>query len=210
MKHTSTHHLFDYWNRQRGEHSAPARSEIDPGAIRHALGDTFMLSADFIDGIRFRLAGTRVCALFGREIKGEGFNALWSEASRAQIADLAIAVVNEASCVVAGVNGRTEKGAETELELLLLPLGHDGRTRVRAIGTLAPLVRPYWLGEEAVVELELRTLRHIHKPASPSRNLEAARASAYGMAFWSTVAGAKSGRAAAQTNATLTIGSYAH
>ena len=119
-----------------------------------------MLSADFIDGIRFRLAGTRVCALFGREIKGEGFNALWSEASRAQIADLVIAVVNEASCVVAGVNGRTEKGAETELEMLL-PLGHDRRTRVRALGTLAPLVRPYWLGEDAVVELELRTLRHI-------------------------------------------------
>ena len=143
MKHTSMRLLFDYWNRQRGERSAPARSEIDPGAIRHALGDTFMLSADFIDGIRFRLAGTRVFALFGREIKGEGFNVLWSEASRAQIADLVIAVVNEASCVVAGVNGRTEKGAETELELLLLPLGHDGRTRVRALGTLAPLVRPY-------------------------------------------------------------------
>ena len=162
MKHTSTRLLFDYWNRQRGERSAPARSEIDPGAIRHALGDTFLLSADFIDGIRFRLAGTRVCALFGREIKGEGFNALWSEASRAQIADLATAVVNEASCAVAGVTGRTEKGAETELELLLLPISHDGRTRVRAVGTLAPLVRPYWLGEEAVAELELRTLRHIN------------------------------------------------
>ena len=161
MKHTSTRLLFDYWNRQRGERSAPTRSEIDPGAIRHALGDTFMLSADFIDGIRFRLAGTRVCALFGREIKGEGFNALWSEASRAQIADLGTTVVNEASCVVAGVNGRTQKGTETELELLLLPIGHDGRTRVRAVGTLAPLVRPYWLGEEAVVELELQTLRHI-------------------------------------------------
>ncbi|MGB7693554.1 MAG: PAS domain-containing protein [Pseudolabrys sp.] len=97
VKHTSMRLLFDYWNRQRGERSAPARSEIDPGAIRHALGDTFMLSADFIDGIRFRLAGTRVCALFGREIKGEGFNLLWSEESRAQIADLIIAVVNEAS-----------------------------------------------------------------------------------------------------------------
>ena len=63
------------------------RAEIDPAAIRHALGDIFMLAADFVDGIRFRLAGTRVCALFGRELKGERFNALWSEASRAQIAN---------------------------------------------------------------------------------------------------------------------------
>ena len=96
MKHTSTRVIFEYWNRQRGQRSASTRSEIDPAAIRHILGDTFMLAADFIDGIRFRLAGTRVCALFGREIKGEGFNALWSDASRAQID------VNETIGTVAG------------------------------------------------------------------------------------------------------------
>ena len=161
MKHTSTRLIFDYWNRQRGERSAPTRSEIDPAAIRHGLGDIFMLAADFIDGIRFRLAGTRVCALFGREIKGERFNALWSEASRAQIANISNAAVNEAVGAVAGVTGRTEKGAETELELLLLPIGHDGRARVRALGSLAPLAQPYWLGEEPIVELELQTLRHV-------------------------------------------------
>ena len=161
MKHTSTRLIFDYWNRQRGERSAPTRSEIDPAAIRHGLGDIFMLAADFIDGIRFRLAGTRVCALFGREIKGEHFNALWSEASRAQIANIGNAAVNEAIGAVAGVTGRTEKGEETELELLLLPIGHDGRTRVRALGSLAPLTPPFWLGEEPIVELELKTLRHV-------------------------------------------------
>ena len=161
MKHTSTRVIFEYWNRQRGQRSAPTRSEIDPGAIRHALGDTFMLSADFIDGIRFRLAGTRVCALFGREIKGEGLNALWSDASRAQIANIANAAVNETIGTVAGVTGRTEKGGESELELLLLPINHDGRTRIRALGSLAPLAPPYWLGEEPIVELELQTLRHV-------------------------------------------------
>lgn len=61
--------LFDYWNRQRGERPAPARSDIDPAAIRHALGDTFMLATDFIDEIRLRLAGTRVCAFLGGRSK---------------------------------------------------------------------------------------------------------------------------------------------
>jgi hypothetical protein len=120
-----------------------------------------MLAADFIDGIRFRLAGTRVCALFAREIKGERFNGLWSEGSRMHIAKIADATVNEAIGAVAGVTGRTEHGAETELELLLLPISHDGRARVRALGSLAPLEAPYWLGEEPVVELELQTLRHV-------------------------------------------------
>ena len=67
MKHASTRAVFDYWNTRRGARPAPERADIDPVAIRHALGDTFMLAADFADELRFRLAGTRVCALFGRE-----------------------------------------------------------------------------------------------------------------------------------------------
>ena len=53
----------------------------------------FMLTADFVDDIRFRLAGTRVCALFAREIKGEAFNSLWSETSREHVEELLIAVL---------------------------------------------------------------------------------------------------------------------
>jgi hypothetical protein len=45
------------------------------------------------------------------------------------------------------------------------------------------------------------------KPMSQFRIFEAAPANAYGMAFWSIAADAKSGRVTAQTNATLTIGS---
>ncbi len=88
MKHESTRALFDYWNEKRGTRPAPERADIDPAAIRHALGDTFMLAADFVDQLRFRLAGTRVCALFCREIKGEEFISLWDEKSRKLIDDL--------------------------------------------------------------------------------------------------------------------------
>lgn len=161
MKHSSTRALFDYWNQKRGERLAPTRSDIDPADIRRALGDTFMLAADFVDEIRFRLAGTRVCALFAREIKGESFVSLWSEASRKQIEALLAIIVNESAGAVAGLIGRTESGAEVELEFLLLPLAHAGQGRIRALGVLAPLTPPYWLGEHPVVELELRTLRHL-------------------------------------------------
>jgi hypothetical protein len=161
MKHASTRTLFDYWNRQRGRRAAPDRSDIDPADIRHVLGDTFMLAADFADYIRFRLAGTRVCALFTREIKGEAFNAQWSEQSSEHIGDLLAAVINEKIGAVAGIIGRTEDGDEVELELLLLPLAQAGPGRIRALGMLVPLTPPYWLGEKPVVELELKTLRHI-------------------------------------------------
>jgi hypothetical protein len=161
MKHASTRALFTYWNERRGNRPAPERGEIDPAAIRHALGDTFMLAADFVDELRFRLAGTRVCALFCREIKGEVFSAPWSPTSHERIEDLLSIVINETRGAVAGVTARAADGSQVDLEILLLPLAHVGHARIRAMGVLAPIVPPYWLGEKPVVELELGTLRHI-------------------------------------------------
>ncbi|MGH6727844.1 MAG: PAS domain-containing protein [Pseudolabrys sp.] len=161
MKHQSTRAVFEYWDRKRGNRPAPDRPAIDPTEIRHALSDTFMLAADFVDELRFRLAGTRVCALFGREIKGEVFAMLWDESSRKAIDELMANVTNEAAGVVAGLTAHTEEGLETELELLLLPLAYSGHARIRALGVLAPIVPPYWIGAKPVVELALGTLRHI-------------------------------------------------
>ena len=107
MKHASTKTVFAHWNTRRGARPAPARAEIDPVAIRHALGDTFILAADFAGELRFRLAGTRICALFCRELKGEAFGALWGETSRESIEHLITVVNNENIGAVAGVNGRT-------------------------------------------------------------------------------------------------------
>lgn len=161
MKHTSTRALYSYWNRQRGSRPAPERGDIDPIHIRHELGDVFMLAADFVDQLRFRLAGTRVCALFNREIKGEPFATLWNEDSRKTIDQVIAAVTDERIGAVAGLSGHTADGATVDLELILLPLAHTGHARIRAIGALVPLVPPYWLGEKPLAELRLSALRHI-------------------------------------------------
>ena len=161
MKHASTRALFNYWNKQRGARPAPERVDIDPVGLRRELGDVFMLAADFTEHLRFRLAGTRVCALFAREIKGESFAALWDEASRKAVDDLIAVVTNERIGAVAGLTGRTADGAEIDLEMILLPLAHSGHARIRAIGALAPLAPPYWLGEKPLATLRLGALRHV-------------------------------------------------
>jgi len=161
MKHPSTRAVYDYWNEKRAGRAAPDRSDIDPGAIRHALGDTFMLATDFLDQLRLRLAGTRVCALFCREIKGEIFADVWDDKSRDKIKAVLSVLDSETQGIVAGVTARTEDGSEAMLEMLLLPLTNARHGRVRAMGILAPIVPPYWLGERPVVELELGTLRHL-------------------------------------------------
>jgi hypothetical protein len=161
MKHASTRAVYDYWNKQRRHRPAPERGDIDPVEIRHALGDTFMLTADFTDRLRFRLAGTRVCALFGRELKGEAFTALWSEASWTAGEQLLRIVTEETSGVVAGLTALSEQDEETDLEMLLLPIAHSGHARIRALGVMVPSVPPYWLGAQAVTELSLVGFRHL-------------------------------------------------
>jgi hypothetical protein len=64
MKHAASRELYAYWEERREGRLAPERADIEPGAIRQALSDTFILElADASHGHSFRLAGTRVCAV---------------------------------------------------------------------------------------------------------------------------------------------------
>jgi hypothetical protein len=161
VKHSSTRALYAYWNERRGARAAPDRGEIEPGAIRSALGDSFILGLDPASGHSFRLAGTRVCSVFCRELKGEPFDAMWGDADRAAARDLLAIVANEVAGIVAGVSGATAEGQSIDLELLLLPLRHRGSSRARQIGVLAPLTVPFWLGTSPLAQLALKSHRHI-------------------------------------------------
>jgi len=161
MRHVSTRAVFAHWSERRGNRPAPERREIDPSAIRHALGDTFILAADLVAELRFRLAGTRLCALFCRELKGESFGSLWSEPSESPVRHLVSVVCRENVGAVASVVGRAADGERIELEMLLLPLAPSDAVSVRALGVLAPLAPPFWLGMRPLAELELAGLRRI-------------------------------------------------
>ena len=161
MKHPSSRDLYAYWNERRGTRTVPERADIEPGAIRHLLGDAFILAIDASGGHPFRLAGTRLCALFGRELKGEPFTDLWTAASRTTIRDLLAVAMEESVGTVAGVSARSTAGYGLDLELLLLPLGSRRTSHARAIGVLAPIRSPHWLGTSELGGLILGNRRHV-------------------------------------------------
>ena len=73
MKHPSIRELFDYWDTRRGRRPAPERGDIEPGAIRRVLADTFILTFDERAGHPFRLApvvSTRYSIQFGELVSG--------------------------------------------------------------------------------------------------------------------------------------------
>jgi len=163
MKHPSNRELFDYWNEQRGDRLAPERSDIEPSAIRKILGDTFVLEAGINDSHLFRIAGTRLCALFGRELKGESFVRLWQRSGQAAIRELIAVVMEEKVGVIASVTGATSDDSlrSVDFEMMILPLAYQSRADGRVIGTLLPMSAPYWLGAKAIGPLSLGMFRHI-------------------------------------------------
>ncbi len=195
MKHPSSQRVLRHWSERRRNRPAPERGDIDPAVIRQSLGDTFMLAADFVGDLRFRLAGTRVCALFGREMKGWSFADLWSEESRGEIDPALEALTEEKTGAVTGLTGQTADGLDLELELLLLPLAHRGEARIRALGVLAPMQPPYWLGEKALVQLRLHTVRHLGSEAQAGRLLPAGAREKHGFLVYSGGLGAGCERA---------------
>lgn len=161
MKHAASRELYAYWEERRGMRAAPERAEIEPGAIRGVLSDAFILALDRSTGHPVRLAGTRVCALFGREIKSESFLGLWGVASQPIIAGLVAILADEYTGTVAGVTAQNGSGEPIDLELLLLPLGTRRPSFARAIGVLAPLRIPQWLGTSPIGRLTLGGRRHV-------------------------------------------------
>jgi hypothetical protein len=153
MKHPAIRQVFDYWNERRAERAAPDRADIDPSAIRGALADTFILSFDPRLGHPFRLAGTRVCALFGREMKGEAFLDLFWDGARDQVRLLMAVIARESVGVVAKASEFAAHPHQCGLELVLLPLRYNGRTDARVLGALAVGYPPDWFGMHLLGDL---------------------------------------------------------
>lgn len=160
MKHPSSREFFAYWDDKRGTAHAPDRSDIEPSALRDLLADIFVLSYDSEAGYPFRVAGTRVCALFGRDMKDASFAALFAANARREIEEIIAAVAEETLPAIAGLTATAQDGNLTHLELLLLPFSTRAHTPISLTGLLAPFeTNPGVLGE-----LSLTSWRYLHTP----------------------------------------------
>ncbi|MCV6602359.1 MAG: PAS domain-containing protein [Cohaesibacter sp.] len=176
MKHQVTRELYTYWDGLRGGRTAPERSDIDPAEIHAILGDTFILEYNDEESQTFRLAGTRLCGSFCRELKGRNFLDLWKKEDLASIKILLTAVADDEAAAVIGFEGTTERGQSLQFETILLPLRHYGQPKTRILGAASPLDMPYWIGIWPLQDLSVTSLRLIWPDERPAfmRNPETA------------------------------------
>ena len=160
MKHASSREFFAYWDKMRGTEKAPDRSDVEPSAVRELLGDIFVLSYDNEAGFPFRVAGTRVSALLGRDLKDTSFSALFTADSRHEIEDIVSYVAEEMLPAVAGITATSEDGTTAHLELLLLPFNNRAHAPISLTGVLAPFEND--LG--TIRDFKVTSWRYLHRP----------------------------------------------
>jgi len=160
MKHPSSREFFAYWDAKRGDARAPDRSEIQPDAVRDLLGDIFVLSYDNQAGYPFRVAGTRVSALLGRDLKDASFSALFAPDSRREIEELVSYVAEEMLAAIAGITATAKDGTTAHLELLLLPFSNRAHAPISLTGLLAPFESD--LG--TIRDFKVTSWRYLHRP----------------------------------------------
>lgn len=158
MNQDGAFELFQYWDKLRGKRPAPQRAEIEPTDIKALLPSTFILERDARGEAVFRLAGTGLCAIYGRELKGHSFSSLWAERDQHLIARLARHALDELSVTVVAFEGLSREGRINSFELVILPLEGE-RGAARALGLVQPLMKPYWLEADPIEENRIDSFR---------------------------------------------------
>lgn len=168
MKQSVSKELHDYWRNLKGARLAPHRNDIDLGAIRHLLANVFILQVDAARRLPLEMCGTRINAFRLADQKGCSFLEFWDENDRQAIMSAVSAVTEEMRPVVVDARSGAGDLSRLDLELLLLPLRHSGKTQL-VLGALTPANEPDWLGRRAAPALHVNALRGLGGGGAASR-----------------------------------------
>lgn len=167
MRHKSNFELFDYWTAKRGERAAPSRSDIEPADIRGLLPYVFICDLTDHGHLNFRLAGTGLCAIHGRELKGTSFGSLWLADGVRNAGRTGASVANGATPAVLSLDCLSSGARVAKAEMLLLPITGPSGLHDRLIGLLSVFDPPYWLAHDPLLGFSTTGIRFLDQDRDP-------------------------------------------
>lgn len=168
MQARSTQVLYAYWNDLRGTRTAPRRLEIEPARIGDVLHETFILERAAPHQYHYRLAGTRVCEMFGNELRGTSFLEGWDADDRSQITHAIGSALSLGAVIVLEFEASTADHQRSAwFEAVLLPLYHLQPEANRLIGTISCLKVQSWREGDRLVAKRLAKLDTIWPDGRP-------------------------------------------
>ena len=151
--------LLNYWNMVRRGRRAPKRIEITPSEITPLLPITFILEVTSSKELQFRLAGSKMCEIFGKEFRGQNFFDCWPKAEQGILARYLSQLINEGTIITINCEAKAPNNETAEFEMLFLPLTHSGTTIDRILGSITPKEDYPWIG---LMDLDFTLIKEVH------------------------------------------------
>jgi hypothetical protein len=152
IRFDETKDMVRYWASLASGRHPPLRSDVSPRAIAKLLPRVFIISNE--DGVwKFRLAGTELYALYGRELTGQSFSAVWGGHFASVSAGLDAAAAACLPLFVSSDAWSLEGVVEAETVILPLRSSVEHCSVDRFIGLQSfQQPRPWWFGSRSFVQ----------------------------------------------------------
>jgi hypothetical protein len=176
--HPGSRQLFRQWEMLRAERACPTREEFDFAALKLVMPDMVVIDRDYLrDSFKYRLAGTRVCALFNQNLTAGNVMNGWDLFESDVMSRHLLTVVNQQQPAVVRMRLTTDRDQVIATELIALPTQMRESHRIQIIGGLFPFRAAHTLGHTAIVRRELVSARVIWtEHQEPLQRLEPERA----------------------------------
>lgn len=175
--HPGSRALFRYWEAVRGEMSAPPRDWLDLQKIRMLVPYLFMIERKEGQGYVWRLAGTRVCELWGMELTGKPALAQGERFERETVNRLLDGVIDTHQPFVLRFRLNSSSGLNIAAEFVGLPLRARHGEATYVFGVIMPFREVSWPRNDRVTTFELSAARTIWtEPVPGAKELPLSRA----------------------------------
>lgn len=160
--HPGSRKLFVHWESARAERAYPTREDFALTPVRELMSDMVIIEKDHLrQTFKFRLAGSRVCGLFGRNMTGGNVLEGWDAFERDVIGKHLDLSLRELQPVLIRMRFLTDTRQQVAAELIALPIQVRDSNRVQLIGGLFPFREARAIGHSAIVRRELVSARAI-------------------------------------------------
>ena len=168
MRQKNTKQMLNYWlnlywqaGNSAGQNSQPiwpSRDDVQPSECRSLLGNMFILERNG-PNVDYRLAGTNLCHMYGRELKQETFAEAFVGDDQRSAESWVHRLGLDDYIVLICTLGETEYNDVVNIETLLLPLTHNDQPGNRILGITTPCETPSWLGATPIIGQSIRSVR---------------------------------------------------
>jgi hypothetical protein len=160
--HPGSRQLFRYWEMLRAERACPTREEFEFAPMKLIMPDMLVIDRDYLrNSFKYRLAGTRICALFNQNLTAINVMDGWDTFEVDVMSRHLLTVINQQQPAILRMRLTTDRAQVIAAELIALPVQMRESHRIQIIGGFFPFRAAHSLGHAGMVKRELVSARVI-------------------------------------------------